>query len=68
MTIPFDNSYARLPEAFFARIEPTSVSAPVMIRLNRDLAAELGIDAAGPKPKPRFTHDRTMHLQSRTDR
>ena len=47
MPIPFDNSYARLPEAFFARIEPTSVSAPVMIRLNRDLAAELGIDVAG---------------------
>jgi uncharacterized protein YdiU (UPF0061 family) len=47
MLIPFDNSYARLPEAFFARIEPTSVSAPVMIRLNRDLAAELGIDVAG---------------------
>ena len=46
MPIPFDNSYARLPDAFFAPIEPTPVSAPVMIRLNRDLAADLGIDVA----------------------
>ena len=46
MPIPFDNSYARLPGAFFAPIEPTAVSAPVMIRLNHDLATELGIDVA----------------------
>jgi uncharacterized protein YdiU (UPF0061 family) len=47
MPIPFDNTYARLPDAFFTLIDPTPVSAPVMIRLNRDLAAELGIDVAG---------------------
>ncbi|MEE3367724.1 MAG: YdiU family protein [Planctomycetota bacterium] len=46
MPIPFDNSYARLPDAFFAPIEPTPVGAPVMIRLNHDLATELGIDVA----------------------
>lgn len=46
MPFRFDNSYARLPDAFFAPIEPTPVSAPVMIRLNRELAAELGIDDA----------------------
>ena len=46
MPIPFDNSYARLPDAFFAPIEPTPVGAPVMIRLNHDLATELGIDIA----------------------
>jgi uncharacterized protein YdiU (UPF0061 family) len=46
MPIPFDNSYARLPDAFFVPVEPTPVCAPVMIRLNRDLAAELGIDVA----------------------
>ncbi len=46
MPIPFDNSYARLPDAFFKPTEPTPVSAPVMIRLNRDLATELGIDTA----------------------
>jgi uncharacterized protein YdiU (UPF0061 family) len=47
MPIPFDNTYARLPDAFFTLIDPTPVSAPVMIRLNRDLAADLGIDVAG---------------------
>ena len=46
MLFPFDNSYARLPDAFFQRIDPTPVSAPVMIRLNHKLAADLGIDLA----------------------
>ena len=44
MQIPFDNSYARLPEGFFAPVEPTPVSAPSMIRVNHGLAAELAID------------------------
>jgi uncharacterized protein YdiU (UPF0061 family) len=46
MLFPFDNSYARLPDAFFKPIEPTPVSAPTMIRLNHDLATQLGIDLA----------------------
>lgn len=46
MPFRFDNSYARLPDAFFAAIEPTPVSAPEMIRLNHRLATELGIDIA----------------------
>jgi uncharacterized protein YdiU (UPF0061 family) len=46
MPFVFDNSYSRLPDAFFSRIEPTPVSAPVAIRLNHDLATELGIDIA----------------------
>jgi uncharacterized protein YdiU (UPF0061 family) len=46
MAIPFDNSYARLPDAFFTPVESTPVSAPVMIRLNHDLVTELGIDVA----------------------
>jgi len=46
MLFPFDNSYALLPDDFFERIEPTPVSAPVMIRLNLELAADLGIDVA----------------------
>ena len=43
----FDNSYARLPERFFERLDPTPVAAPRLIRLNRDLAGVLGLDAAG---------------------
>src|SRR5258707_11470682 len=40
----FDNSYARLPERFFARLAPTPVPAPRLIRLNDDLPRHLGID------------------------
>lgn len=43
----FDNSYARLPERFFAQQAPTPVAAPHLLRLNRPLAAELGLDADG---------------------
>ena len=49
---PFSNSYARLPDRFFARVAPTSVAAPRLIRINRELALELGIDPdwlAGPE-------------------
>lgn len=46
LQIAFDNSYARLPDRFFARIEPTPVAAPRMIRLNRPLATALGLDPA----------------------
>jgi serine/tyrosine/threonine adenylyltransferase len=41
---PFDNTYARLPERFFARILPTPVKAPRLIRVNGPLAARLGLD------------------------
>ena len=37
----FDNSYARLPERFFARLPPTPVSEPRLIRLNEKLALDL---------------------------
>ena len=46
MPFLFDNSYSRLPDAFFSLIKPTPVGAPVMIRLNHELATELGIDIA----------------------
>ena len=41
---PFDNSYARLPERFFARLTPSPVPAPQLIRLNEPLAEHLGLD------------------------
>jgi uncharacterized protein YdiU (UPF0061 family) len=44
MHIPFDNSYAALPQAFYTRLDPTPVSAPDMLAWNADLAAELGIE------------------------
>jgi uncharacterized protein YdiU (UPF0061 family) len=41
----FDNSYARLPDIFFAPVDPTPVEAPRLIKFNRALAQELGLDA-----------------------
>jgi uncharacterized protein YdiU (UPF0061 family) len=42
----FDNSYARLPPRFFARLSPTPVAAPLLVKLNEALARELGLDPA----------------------
>jgi serine/tyrosine/threonine adenylyltransferase len=41
---PFQNSYAALPANFFARVAPTPVAAPRLIKLNRPLAVHLGLD------------------------
>ncbi|MBR9841838.1 MAG: YdiU family protein [Rhodobacteraceae bacterium] len=43
LSIPFDNSYARLPERLFARVKPTPVAAPELLAFNHPLARELGI-------------------------
>jgi uncharacterized protein YdiU (UPF0061 family) len=40
----FDNSYALLPERFHARLDPTPVAAPRLVRLNVALAERLGLD------------------------
>ncbi len=40
----FDNSYGRLPERFFARLDPTPVRAPKLIGVNVELAGALGLD------------------------
>ena len=40
----FENTYARLPEHFYARLDPTPVAAPRLIKLNMELARELGLD------------------------
>src|ERR1039457_7715818 len=41
----FDNTYARLPEHFYARLDPTPVAAPRLVKVNVELARELGLDA-----------------------
>ena len=41
---PFDNSYAALPANFFARVAPTPVDAPRLIKLNTALAEQLRLD------------------------
>ncbi|MGF7146924.1 uncharacterized protein YdiU (UPF0061 family) [Sphingomonas zeicaulis] len=44
LTLPFDNSYARLPDRFYAHVAPMKSPAPRLIRLNRPLAEQLGLD------------------------
>jgi len=44
MFIPFDNTYARLPERFYSQVVPARVPGAELIRVNRGLAEELGID------------------------
>src|SRR5208283_913464 len=46
----FSNSYARLPEHFFARLDPTPAPKPHLIKFNASLASELGVDAHGLEP------------------
>ncbi len=45
-SFPFDNTYARLPEHFYARLAPTRVAEPRLIRVNTELAESLGLDPA----------------------
>ncbi|TCL09604.1 uncharacterized protein YdiU (UPF0061 family) [Shimia isoporae] len=45
--IPFKNTYAELPDRFFAHQAPTPVRAPKLLAFNRPLAASLGITDAG---------------------
>ncbi|MEO6716709.1 MAG: protein adenylyltransferase SelO [Novosphingobium sp.] len=44
VNLPFDNTYARLPERFFARVHPAKFPAPQLIKLNRELAALLQLN------------------------
>ena len=43
--LPFDNTYARLPAAFYTRTNPTPVAHPHLIQLNDALARH-------PQPRP----------------
>jgi len=40
----FDNTYARLPEPFYARADPTPIAAPGLVKVNAELALKLGLD------------------------
>ena len=40
-----ENTYAELPEGFYARVSPTPVADPGLLRVNAVLAAELGLDS-----------------------
>jgi serine/tyrosine/threonine adenylyltransferase len=42
--ITFANTYARLPQHFYARLAPTPVAAPRLVKLNVELARALNLD------------------------
>jgi uncharacterized protein YdiU (UPF0061 family) len=46
LRLPLDNAYARLPERLHARLAPTPVAAPALVKLNVALAEWLGLDPA----------------------
>ena len=46
MELPFQNTYAALPEPFYQKASPTPVLQPVLIAANDGLASELGFDPA----------------------
>ena len=41
--IPFNNSYARLPDNFYSRTHPTAVDKPELIKFNLNLAEQMGL-------------------------
>ncbi|MFG6115170.1 YdiU family protein [Halobacillus sp. MO56] len=41
----FANSYARLPEAFYEKAEPSAVHSPELVIFNQSLAASLGLNS-----------------------
>ncbi len=42
--INFDNSYSKLPNIFFERINPVAVKKPSLIQFNKPLAKEIGLN------------------------
>jgi serine/tyrosine/threonine adenylyltransferase len=44
--ITFDNSYARLPQRFYAAVMPARVRAPRVVAVRKPVAEVLGLDAA----------------------
>ncbi|TMV46237.1 YdiU family protein [Paenibacillus mesophilus] len=45
----FDNSYARLPQLFYSKLNPTPVRSPELIILNDSLAESLGLNVQALK-------------------
>jgi hypothetical protein len=43
-SIRFDNTFARLPETFFRRVQPTALPAPYLVSVNEKAAELIGID------------------------
>ncbi|MFW8636157.1 protein adenylyltransferase SelO [Cribrihabitans pelagius] len=48
-SIPFDNTYAALPSAFYSKLPPEPVEAPKLLAFNADLAQLMGISPGDPE-------------------
>jgi len=57
-SLPFTNTFASLPEAFFTRIAPTPLPNPYLLAVSRQAAALVGLDPAG------FEHQDTVEIFS----
>lgn len=49
--LKLDNSYARLPEYFYHRVQPTPLEHPFLISVNSDVAKQLGINPNSLEPE-----------------
>lgn len=45
--IKFENTYSKLPERFYEKVNPDSFQSPELLFFNESLATELGIDFSG---------------------
>ncbi|MBM4132700.1 MAG: YdiU family protein [Nitrospira sp.] len=52
-TLQFDNTYARLPEAFYRRVMPSPLPSPHLVSFNPDAAALIDLDPDEAK-RPEF--------------
>ena len=52
-TLRFDNTFARLPEVFYAQVTPTPLKNPFLVSFNPDAAALLDLDPEEAK-RPEF--------------
>src|SRR5207245_11084762 len=43
-TLQFDNTFARLPEVFYAKVTPTPLKSPFLVAFNPDAAALLDLE------------------------
>jgi uncharacterized protein YdiU (UPF0061 family) len=62
-TLRFDNTYARLPEVFYRRVEPTPLPAPYLVSFNAAAAELIGLDpreAARPEFVENFGGNRRL--------
>ncbi|NSX56381.1 protein adenylyltransferase SelO [Parasulfitobacter algicola] len=55
IAIPFDNTYARLPNRFYSKLRPTPVAEPRIFAVNEALANDLNVDLTGMDPAKVFS-------------